>query len=849
MKQLTKIKISIVFFWTLAVIASAQNLFLNVTDAQTGDTIAFPSAVYRQTKIVAAGNNHGQITIERRNGATLEIKALGYKSKRIKVSEQTPEQLAVMLISDVKQLEGVVVKGKKRTKYSRKNNPAVDLMRRVIAAKKHTRLESHDFYQFEKYQKITMAINNLTPEEMEGGLFRSSPWLKEQVERCPYNDKLILPFSVDETFTEHIYRREPQAQKQIVKGQSTKGVSQLIQTGSTLNTIVKDLFKDINLYDEQIDLLQKRFPSPIGSTAVAFYHFYIDDTLKVGNDDCIRLQFMPANTQDFGFRGELYVTLDSLPRVRKCDMQLPAKTGVNFVDAMKIQQEFDRLPNGDIVLTADNIIAELQLTELLRRIIIIRTTGMTNYVFDPIDPQRFKGRAEMVYDPDAKLRKEDFWAAHRTVGLTAKESEMGSFIQKMGQTRHFKWIMFGVRAFVENFIETSKAGQPSKIDIGPINTLISKNYVDDIRLRAAARTTSYFNPHWFFDAYYAYGTKSQRHYYGAKAIYSFNKPEYQPIEFPIRTLSVESYYDIESPSDRYLKHNKDNIFMTFRPVKVDKLYLYRRQVLNFTWETDYGLAANINFTTENNRTMGRLVYEKMDGTIVGKVRMTSLTLGLEYRPGQNYINSKQQRIEVNLDAPSYTLTHEMGIKNLFGSHFRYHKTEASIYKRFWMGSWGHLDTRLLAGAQWSKVPYHLLIMPPVNTSYFEHQGTFNLMENMEFLNDRYLQFNLAWDLSGKVFNRIPFIKKLKWREYIALKGMWGNLTTKNNPFLPANQHDTELYKFPEGSKVMTHDPYMEMVIGVHNIFKCLEVDYVRRLTYNAPGISRHGIRFGFNLVF
>jgi len=240
----------------------------------------------------------------------------------------------------------------------------------------------------------------------------------------------------------------------------------------------------------------------------------------------------------------------------------------------------------------------------------------------------------------------------------------------------------------------------------------------------------------------------------------------------------------------------------------------------------------------------------MDGTLVDKLRVSEVSLGFNYRPGQSYVNSKQQRMAVNLDAPEFNIKHTMGIKHFLGSDFNTNLTEVSIYKRFWLGSWGHVDTRVQGGAQWNKVPFQFLITPPVNTSYFEHQGTFNLMKGLEFLNDRYAQFNLAWDLEGKIFNRIPLIKKLKWREYVAFKGMWGHLTDKNNPYLPQNANDTELYKFPVDTRVMTRDPYMEFVVGVHNIFKFLEVDYVRRLTYtHAPGISKNGIRFGFNLVF
>lgn len=828
----------------------AQDLHCTVIDAQTQDTIAYANATYRSLKIAISADQKGQFTIARHDGELLEITSVGYKPRKIKITEKTPNELLITLIATSKQLDGVVVKAKRRHRYSRKDNPAVELMRRVIAAKQKTDLTNHDFYQYDKYQKVTMALNNITQAQLETGMFKNLPWLKEQVEMCPYNNKLILPISVDETVTQHIYRKSPKDEKDIIKGQSTKGISQLIQTGEAMNTIIKDLFKDIDLYDDQIELLQARFPSPIGSTAISFYHFYIDDTLKVGDDECIRLQFMPANQQDFGFRGELYVLNDGSLHVRKCDMQLPAGTGVNFVAAMKFKQEYSKLPNGQWALTTDDMMAELEIVSMLQQMLIIRTTGLQNYSFEPIEPSLFKGKAKKKYDSHAKMRDDSFWEEHRTTALSKSEHGMGDFIKRMGRTKGFKTVMFVFKTFMENFVETGSENTPSKVDIGPVNTFISKNYTDGIRLRASARTTANLSPHWFAEGYYAYGTKSKSHYYGSKITYSFNKPEYQPTEFPIRTLSFESYRDLESPSDKYLVHNKDNIFMTFRPVKVEKLYLFNRQRLGFQWETDYGLSTQLKLNTESNRPMGKLIYERMDGSFVDKVRMTSFTLGFDYRPGQSYINSKQRRIEVNLDAPQFTLTHTIGLKNVLGSQFTYNLTEFSAYKRLWLGSWGNFDMRLMAGAQWNKVPYHLLIMPPVNTSLFEHQGSFNLMENMEFLNDRFAQFNLAWNLEGKIFNRIPLVKKLKWREYVAFKGMWGHLTDKNNPLLPQNVADTELYKFPEGTNVMTNTPYLELVLGIHNIFRMLEIDYVRRLTYtNLPGISKHGIRLGFNVVF
>ena len=438
-----------------------------------------------------------------------------------------------------------------------------------------------------------------------------------------------------------------------------------------------------------------------------------------------------------------------------------------------------------------------------------------------------------------------------TTCLTTSERNMGKFVKDAQSMKGFNWIMFFIRPVVENFVETGFNGRPSKFDIGPVLTFVSSNYIDGLRLRMAGRTTAKLNPHWFGEGYYAYGTKTHKSYYGAKVTYSFVKPEYHPIEFPSRYISFESTYDLMAPSDKFLKNHKDNVLMAIKPKKAKEYYFYNRQQLDFVWETNYGLTTEFQLKTESDEATGEMQFRRLNtGEIIKKIRTTDITLGIDYRPGQTYVNTKTTRMEVNMDAPEFRISHTMGLKHFLGGQYQSNYTELYIYKRLWLGSWGHIDTRLKGGAQWNKVPFPLLIFPPVNNSYFESAGTFNMMRDMEFLNDRFAQFSVAWDLNGKIFNRVPFLKRLKWREYVAFKGMWGKLTDKNNPYLPVNANRSDLFYLPDVTRVMTHDPYMELVLGVHNILKMFEVDYVRRLTYtNVPGVKRNGIRFGFNITF
>ena len=817
---------------------------------EDGFAVSYASVQYRGHKIAVSSDSQGKFSIEKHPGWVLTVSALSYKSQTISVNEKM-DFIEVKLKDDSHKLNEVVVKTK-RGKYSRKDNPAVELMRRVIAAKKKTDLSNHDYYQYDKYQKITLALNDLKKEQLEGKFFSKRQYLLDQVETSPYNGKLTLPVSIDETVSQHIYRKDPKTEKDIIKGQQSNGIGQVIQTGEILNTALKDAFTDVDIYDDYVRLLQYPFPSPIGRTGISFYHYYIEDTVYVERDLCYHLQFIPANSQDFGFRGELYVLADSSLHVKKCNLYMPHNTDVNYVKNMKIEQEYTRLDNGEWVLSKDDMIAELHVNSVLQDLLVVRNTRLTDYAFDELPKILFKGKAKVRHDMDAMNRDEAYWNKYRQVDLTKSESSMDSFIHRMENSKGFKYIIFFVKALMENYVEIGGGtdGKKSKFDLGPVNTYISKNFVDGIRLRLAGRTMAALNPHFFWDGYAAYGTKSNDWYTGNIFTYSLNKKKNSPFEFPMRNLTFEVARDVTSPSDENLLHNKDNFFMTFRAATQDEMFLYHRQKLAFTYETDWGFRFNTSLRFQSNRTVGNLHYYHLDGTEVKKIRMTDLNVGINYNPGVTYVNTKQQRLPINLDSPEIGLSHTMGFRGFMGGQYHSNITKLSIYKRQWLGSWGYLDFHAIGQAQWNKVPFPMLILPPINLSYFEQETTISLMKDWEFLNDRQVFWALSWDMNGKLLNRIPLIKKLKWREWFAIKGVWGHLTDKNNPYLEKNQRDGRLLKFPKNSHVMNDTPYWECVAGVHNIFKFFSVEYVRRLTYlNNNNIDKWGIRFGFMMSF
>jgi len=826
-----------------------------ITDEETGDSISFASIVYKGHNISTVANVFGQYTIPRQEGWNITVSAVGYKSRIIPVNSKTRRKLNITLKPARQELAEVTVKSR-RNRYSRKDNPAVELMRRVVAAKKKTDLSNNDYYRYNKYEKLTLALNDLTPQQLESPFFTKKPWLLNQVEVNPYTNKLVLPVSVDETVSQKFYRKSPKDEKNIIQGQTSTGINDYFQTGDIINTVVKDVFTNVDLYQDDIRILQRPFTSPMSEKGIGFYRYYIEDTLAIGQDSCIHLAFVPNNMQDMGFRGDLYILKDSTLHLRRCQLSIPKQSNVNFVESLQVLQEYEKLPDGQWVLTTDDMITELQLFDFISAgAIVTRITRYSDYDFSEVPNKIFHGQKKEVTEADAQMRDKAFWDQYRQVELTRSENSMDKFMENIQNMKGFKYVIYGLKTLVENSLET---GDPNYVDICPINTLLTRNYVDGWRTRLSAKTTANLNKHFFLSGYYAHGWGSHRNYYDAEMTYSLNAKKYLPHEFPRRTMTIQSSQDICSPNDRFMESDKDNIFVAMKWAETNKMMSYNRQKVSFEYETDWGLKAIISGKTEENEAFGAMNYQTLDKPFVpinsktgnGEyLRTTEASFYVRYAPGETYINNKLRRRVINLDAPVFSLSHTIGFNGVLGGDYNFHLTEAHIFKRFWLNSWGKFDVDLKGGIEWDQVPYPLLIMPASNASYIIQKNTFSLINTMEFVNDRYVSLMLAWDMNGKILNRIPLAKKLYWREYLGVRMLWGDLSDKNNP--EKNPGNPRLMYFPEGTNIMNPNrPYMEMVVGVHNIFKFFRVEYVKRLTYkDLPSAPHWGMRYGVSLTF
>lgn len=759
-------------------------------------------------------------------------------------------------VYEERELKEVLVKPK-RQRYKRKGNPAVELMRKVIEAKGEHRLEQNDYVRYNKYQRITTAIDNITQEMLDSMKLLQKPIIRRQVEYCPQTGKFILPFNYSETVTQHLWRREPKLERNYILGTNSEGITDLMPIGENVNTVIASVFTDINIYDDVLTLFERRFTSPLSSkAAISFFQFFIEDTLVVDGHETIQLNFVPQNPQDFGFSGRLWILNDSTYRVHKCILNLPLRSSVNWVNNLVVEQRFTDLPNGQRVLQTDDLFAELGILKKHRQLVLHRATNYTQISTDSIP--------DLLFLPSDKRREgstnmEDsvFWTRHRVDTLSWGESGLKGMAAQLHKLSRNNVIMYLVRSVIANSFETSLDRNQSRFDIGPIMSMVSNNFIDGWRFRLGGQTTARVHPQLFFKGYAAYGEHSQNWYGMGEVEYSFLKKQYSPMEFPRHSITAQWQTDVFSPADMMWQHgrDKDNAWASFKWTTVDHMMYQRQWQARYEVETNDHLGIKAQWKHSRITPCGALFFQPLNSEFpeftlasdaVQRLRTSEIMLSLRWAPGEEVINSKHRRQYVNHNNPVFALAHTFGLKGVMGSQYRYNTSELTVYERIWLNSYGRIDLNFRGAIEWNKAPFPLLLMPVANNSYVITRDMFNMIQNLEFVNDRYASFQAEWDLSGKLLNRIPLIKKLKLREVIGFKMLYGQLSSKNNPDL--HPGDPVLFYMPSryGESIvhpMSHVPYMEFSVGLHNIFKCIRVDYVRRLNYlNYPGVKKHGVR-------
>lgn len=856
----------------------AQFITGKVIAADDGEPLAGSTVWYKdndRAKVLVDEN--GNFKIRYRQGATLLAHSYGFVDKTIVTKSNKP--VTFKLESSSSKMSEVTIEAKKK-KYTRKGNPAVDIIKKTVEAKKTIDIYNNDYVTFDKYERTLMAIDDIDEATLNDEHLKKTKVTKEFVERCPETGRLILPISVDERKTRELYSKENNKKKTIVEGEAHESLLDLMQIGTNLEAIFKDCLTDVNIYEDHIHMFQHNFLSPIaGGEAISFYHYSLEDTIYVDNDYCFKIQFSPGNVQDFGFSGTLYITADSTWRVRKADIGVPIQGSVNFVKGMTIEQEFSTLPTGEQIRTKNHMMLRLSVASWIKKLYVDYRVKCGGWDFSPIPKKEMNFLADEKYEIGAKHRDAEFWGEARPDTITYAQSHISDMKKKVTDRPVVKALIYGGRIILDNYLETSTdPTKPSKVVIGPFMSTFGSSWIEGFRIRVGAQTMGALSKHWFLKAWGKYGFKDKRWKGFGEVKYSFNEKEKHVDDYPIRTLSFSYTNDIQSPHEKFLEYDKDNIFMTLAWNRNHLQTYYERFHVGVDWEWENGLRIKADFNREWNDATGfRLkdvplspddfgdymyVPVKYKGTQwIDRVTTTDLTFFINYQPGVKYINTGSKRFLTNKEAPIYGFKHTTGIKGFIGCDYNYNYTEFTFRKRLWLPkAWGNLDFFAQAGIQWNEVPFPLLCQPASNLSFIRSEYSFSLVKNMEFLNDRFASLLIYYDMNGKLFNRVPLLKHLKWREHFGANFYWGYLSDKNNPmknpdsdilmyFPNVYDGDGNLSYRPQDNIMDTKKPYIEVYAGIHNIFKFFSVDYVHRLTYIHKDTQTWGIRFNFKASF
>lgn len=834
---------------------SAQKLSGKVfTLSENGDTTTVYMArlQWLNTAVGAYSDTQGFFEIPFTNTDTLVVRYSFYKADTLIIPRT--EKHRDIFINTAQALQEVVV-SKKRQKYVRKGNPAVELAKQVIKHKDENRIESAEHYKASRYEKLVLAFGRFDMNFQKNRINRQFSFLEKYIDILSFDTVPVLTLSLRESLADLYHQKSPHREVTYIKAQRMQGADEVFDMEG-LDANLKAMFSEVNIFDNDIELMLNKFVSPLSSTfATSFYHFYITDTVLIDGVPCIELTFTPVIKRSYGFTGRMYIVHDSTFAVKQYTLTVPKNINLNFVSQLSVEQEFVKNNSGLWAPAIAHTHAKLSIFKRWKRQIYARqTTLWYDYDMDATIPDSLAGilPIEEIVAPNVRKYRSARWKQMRPVPLSAKESFLDSLGVELRRLPAFKVMEKSAEILSSGYIATNKDRKLSRFDIGPIYDLISYNPAEGVRLRIGGMTTARMHDRWFANGYLAYGFRDRRLKYNLTLTHSFVPKNRHLNESPKNALSFSASYDMEMPGQTYSYVDRDNILMSFNTDNSEISAQYVQRVrLHYQNEWPSRLSMNTWLQYESREATGSLAYLRInrDGTITPVKDLKSLAwcLKLRWAPGEPAYNKQmgdKALFKLSKNAPVFSLTHTIG---LLDRRFVYNKTDFSVEKRFWLSTFGYIDAAVQAGIVWDVVPFPELYVPPANQSLFLTPNSFNLMKPMEFIMDKYVALYATYHLKGLIFNRIPLWNRLNLREVVSFSGVYGGLAPKNIP----GPTTPGLYLFPEGCGTMGKVPYMELTAGIENIFGVLRIDYVRRLSYakGLKGWGKNGIRFTLSIAF
>lgn len=814
-----------------------------VTDASTGEPVPYASVLLKGTSVGTLTDAGGRYFIETNTRASeIRFSFIGYDPETRTIHPGTSQTIDIKLRLTSITLNEVTVKPGKR-EYRNRNNPAVELIENVISHKNLNRPESFDYLQYEKYEKIQLALSNISEEFKRAPMFRKYSFIFDNTDTTKRIGNEILPIYLKESISENYYRKVPVATKEIIRARKAINLEEYLDNkGVTAN--LNYIFQNINIYDNEILFLTNKFLSPIAGTAPAFYRYYITDTITLMETKCIRLFFEPRNPSDFLFHGDLYVTLDSTYAVRSIDIGINKNINIDWVQGISVKQDFDNSGSNFWLLSKEDISIDVGLVKNAPGLYVQRTVSYKDYIVNqPVADSVFTGPiVSEITDPSES--NPEFWEERRHVPLTRTERNLYSAVEDLKKVSSFRNQMGIVMLATTDFLELGK------FEIGPVGSFYSFNSIEGSRIRFGGRTTPAFSKKITFEGYGAYGFDDRTFKYNTGVTLSLTpRTIYQ---FPVKSLKLSYTKDTRIPGQELQFNQGDNFFLSFKRGENDKLLMnntLRFEYMN-EFENHFSYLLGYNFTKQYP--LGNLYYYKAgeapdpDGR--RNIDISEIYLNVRFAPNESFYQGKLYRDHFPNKYPVIQLNTALGSEVMKNS-YNYLRLQMNISRRYYISILGYTDVTLEAGKIFGTVSFPMLFVHAANQTYAYQRSAYNLMNFLEFVSDKYVSINIDHSFNGFILNKIPLIKKLKFREIVTCKVIYGGIGRNNDPFNNAN-----LFRFPTGTDnipltyTLGKKPYVEAGVGLSNILRIFRVDLIKRFTYlDHPGISDLGVRVQFRM--
>ncbi|MDO3627735.1 DUF5686 and carboxypeptidase-like regulatory domain-containing protein [Mucilaginibacter sp. BT774] len=821
----------LLLFVVLSTALMAQQTIVKgvVTDARTHETMPGVSVSFDGTTIGNSTDVQGnyRIIIDG-NYSRIKISFIGYKTLYKDITPGTTQTINIVLAEDRKTLNEVVIRGGKKTRYTNKNNPAVELIRKVIAHKDQNRIENYNYAEFQQYERVLFSLSDLSEKFKNKRIFKNYQFLFTEQDSDAIGGKNLLPIYLEEKLSDNYYRKSPYVKKQVIEANKQVKYDENFIDNDGLKTYFNRLYMDIEIYDNNIPLLGNQLLSPIADGAPAFYKFFITDTIKDVSPQLIELSFTPRNTNNMLFEGKIYITMDDNYAVQKAELTVNKNVNLNFVRKMQTTLAYTKTETGRYRLSQSDLKIDFGINKNKgggvygERIVLINNFAVNK----PRPESTYTGPAQMIAF-DAKEKGDEFWKANRPDTLKQSQLDIYKNIDSLQTIPSFRRTMDLVTLFVAGY------KNEGPFEIGPTNTFYGGNAVEGFRARLGGRTTTALSKRYYFETYGAYGFRDDKFKYFLSGTYSLNNKSIY--SFPQEYIRASFQHDTKIPGTELGFVQEDNFLLSIKRGESDLLTYNDQFKIDYVHEYLNHFSYKVEFRSWNQASGGALVFQNTENNlshIINNLQTTDLSLELRYAPHEKFYQGKLYRTPIPDKYPIFTLRFDQGIKGLLKGQYNYQSMTANITKRFYLSQLGFTDVEAEGGYIFNKLPFPLLDIHHANQSYALQLESYNLMNYLEFVSDHYASINIDHHFNGLFFNRIPLLDNLKLREVVSFKSLWGGLRSENNPV-----NDPSLFQFPmrEGGQLITHSlnngPYMEASAGIENIFKLVRLDLVRRLSY------------------